>query len=187
MSAPHRCKHQAGRPPRLAARDAQALHAPRRRSTAPAHLGLDGWQPWRAKIMPIFSAGKVRPNPSLEARPNGRPPGPGRRYAVHFFASPGLASCRRSRLSSNVRRRMKDNRIIIYPPEPDRLEKAVRAICGALFGPIPVFFVWLWFGPFSSMVTWSMVLASMVVCSLCAVRQGDVFWRRALGAFRWFG
>ena len=26
----------------------------------------------------------VRPNPSLEARPNGRPPGPGRRYAVHF-------------------------------------------------------------------------------------------------------
>ena len=26
----------------------------------------------------------VLPNPSLEARPNGRPPGPGRRYAVHF-------------------------------------------------------------------------------------------------------
>ena len=26
----------------------------------------------------------VMPNPSLEARPNGRPPGPGRRYAVHF-------------------------------------------------------------------------------------------------------
>ena len=27
---------------------------------------------------------EVVPNPSLEARPNGRPPGPGRRYAVHF-------------------------------------------------------------------------------------------------------
>ena len=24
------------------------------------------------------------PNPSVEARPNGRPPGPVRRYAVHF-------------------------------------------------------------------------------------------------------
>ena len=27
---------------------------------------------------------RALPNPSLEARPNGRPPGPGRRYAVHF-------------------------------------------------------------------------------------------------------
>ena len=26
----------------------------------------------------------LMPNPSLEARPNGMPPGPGRRYAIHF-------------------------------------------------------------------------------------------------------
>ena len=45
---------------------------------------------------------EVVPNPSLEARPNGRPPGPVWRYA-YIFASPGLASCRWSRLSSNVR------------------------------------------------------------------------------------
>ena len=32
----------------------------------------------------------VRPNPSLEARPNGRPAAPGLRYAVHFL-SPGAA------------------------------------------------------------------------------------------------
>ena len=44
----------------------------------------------------------VRPNPSVEARPNGRPPGPVWWYA-YIFTSPGLASCRRSRLTSNVR------------------------------------------------------------------------------------
>ena len=45
---------------------------------------------------------RAEPNPSLEARPNGRPPGPVWRYA-YIFANPGLASCRWSRLSSNVR------------------------------------------------------------------------------------
>jgi len=47
---------------------------------------------------------KVTPNPSVEARPNGKPPGPGRWYA-YIFTGPGLASCRQSRLTSNVRRR----------------------------------------------------------------------------------
>ena len=33
----------------------------------------------------------VKPNPSLEARPNGRPPGPAGRYGVHFLpAGPGV-------------------------------------------------------------------------------------------------
>ena len=33
----------------------------------------------------------VRPNPSFEARPNGKPPGPGRWYAVHFHRpGPGV-------------------------------------------------------------------------------------------------
>ncbi len=45
----------------------------------------------------------VTPNPSVEARPNGGPPGPVWRYAVHF-RQPGLASHRRPRLTSNVRR-----------------------------------------------------------------------------------
>ena len=48
----------------------------------------------------------MTPNPSVEARPNGRPPGPGWWYA-YIFTSPGLASCRRSRLTSNVRRHQK--------------------------------------------------------------------------------
>jgi hypothetical protein len=31
------------------------------------------------------------PNPSFEARPNGKPPGPGRWYAVHFHRpGPGV-------------------------------------------------------------------------------------------------
>ena len=50
------------------------------------------------------------PNPSLEARPNGMPPGPVWRYA-YIFASPGLASCRWSRLSSNVRPHKKHSRM----------------------------------------------------------------------------
>ncbi len=50
----------------------------------------------RAAIAP------VRPNPSFEARPNGRPPGPGRWHA-YIFTGPCLASCRWPRLNSNVR------------------------------------------------------------------------------------
>ena len=49
-----------------------------------------------------FVASNVRPNPSFEARPNGRPPGPGRWYA-YIVTGPGLASCRWSHLNSNVR------------------------------------------------------------------------------------
>ena len=45
----------------------------------------------------------MMPNPSLEARPNGRPPGRGRWYG-YIFTGPGLASYRRARLSSNVSR-----------------------------------------------------------------------------------
>ena len=48
----------------------------------------------------------VRPNPSVEARPNGRPPGPGWWYA-YIFTSPGLASFRWPRLTSNVRHHTK--------------------------------------------------------------------------------
>jgi hypothetical protein len=47
---------------------------------------------------------RLRPNPSLKRSANGRPPGPAWRYA-YIFASPGLASCRRRPLSSNVRQR----------------------------------------------------------------------------------
>ena len=44
-------------------------------------------KPWQA----IASAHRARPNPSVEARPNGRPPGPGWWYAVHFHQpGPGV-------------------------------------------------------------------------------------------------
>ena len=34
----------------------------------------------------------MQPNPSFDARPNGKPPGPARRYAVHFRQSgPGVS------------------------------------------------------------------------------------------------
>ena len=36
------------------------------------------------KFRSVLVLRAVLPNPSLEARPNGGPPGPGRRYAVHF-------------------------------------------------------------------------------------------------------
>jgi len=36
------------------------------------------------------AAQRVRPNPSFEARPNGKPPGPGHGYAVHYpWPGPG--------------------------------------------------------------------------------------------------
>ena len=44
---------------------------------------------------------RARPNPSLKRSTNGRPPSPGWWYS-YIFTSPGLASCRRCPLSSNV-------------------------------------------------------------------------------------
>ena len=46
-------------------------------------------RPWQAKHQ--RSPGAAQPNPSFEARPNGKPPGPAWRYAVHFRQSgPGV-------------------------------------------------------------------------------------------------
>ena len=59
-------------------------------------------------------APRVRPNPSVEARPNGRPPGPGWWYA-YIFTRPGLASHRRSRLTSNVRPQQQPRRALEPP------------------------------------------------------------------------
>ncbi len=53
----------------------------------------------------------VLPNPSFEARPNGKPPGPGRWYG-YIFTGPGLASCHWSRLNSNVRHQ-KNGRVLL--------------------------------------------------------------------------
>ena len=52
-------------------------------SHAPARLGNRG-EKTVANPTSVASSYAVMPNPSLEARPNGRPPGPVWRYAVHF-------------------------------------------------------------------------------------------------------
>ena len=59
-------------------------------SHVPAHLGSRG-EKTVANPTSVASSYVVLPNPSLEARPNGRPPGPGRWYAVHFHRpGPGV-------------------------------------------------------------------------------------------------
>ena len=70
----------------------------RRRLEVVAHQGCQrgagslGWKapgvtgPWQAHLTLAYHA--VRPNPSLKRSTNGRPPGPGPRYGVHFL-SPG--------------------------------------------------------------------------------------------------
>ncbi|CAD5374026.1 hypothetical protein RA210_U460007 [Rubrivivax sp. A210] len=43
------------------------------------------------KYLKVMGNVKARPNPSLKRSANGRPPGPGRWYAVHFHRSgPGV-------------------------------------------------------------------------------------------------
>ena len=59
-------------------------------SRAPAPLGSRGE---KTVVNPtsVASSYAVMPNTSLEARPNGRPPGPAARYGVHFLSSgPGV-------------------------------------------------------------------------------------------------
>ena len=56
-------------------------------STCGGPQGVTG--PWRAQR--LRSPGEVLPNPSLKRSANGRPPGPGRRYGVHFrHPGPGV-------------------------------------------------------------------------------------------------
>ena len=51
----------------------------RKSSGMPRSVGqLAGTSLWRLRVQ------SAAPNPSVKARPNGKPPGPGRRYAVHF-------------------------------------------------------------------------------------------------------
>jgi hypothetical protein len=45
----------------------------------------------RIAFLPSSSLRRVLPNPSLKRSPNGRPPGPGRWYFVHFHRpGPGV-------------------------------------------------------------------------------------------------
>jgi hypothetical protein len=69
-------------------RSATTLVAPRahgaRKAVGPHGLPCAPWAPWAL----LRAAG---PNPSLKRSANGRPPGPGRRYTVHF-RQPGPAA-----------------------------------------------------------------------------------------------
>ena len=65
------------RRPQSAARHARRRGAGSTCGRPPGEAGP--WQGQRPR-----SSGAVLPNPSLKLSPNGEPPGPGRRYAVHF-------------------------------------------------------------------------------------------------------
>jgi uncharacterized membrane protein YgaE (UPF0421/DUF939 family) len=73
-----------------------------------------------------------------------------------------------------------------YRAGPDRFERVVRIVCGALFGLLPAFMVWTSSDPFSPIATGLMTVFFMVVCALLALRYGDSFWQAALSLFRGF-
>jgi len=54
-----------------------------------AASGTNNEKLWCSNPDQGFTLAAPRPNPSFEARPNGKPPSPGRWYAVHFHR-PGL-------------------------------------------------------------------------------------------------
>ena len=70
----------------------------------------------------------------------------------------------------------KDERPIVYPdPEPDRLERVVRIVCGVLLGVgvgiATCLRARLAFGPGPVVM-----IASMACCAWGALRWGDEFW-----------
>ena len=67
------------------------LPSPQRRSAAPATASAKTGEPGgvRTKKALRVMVREVRPNPSFNRSANGRPPSPGRWYAVHFHR-PGL-------------------------------------------------------------------------------------------------
>ena len=75
---------------------ARSIAEPTERLVVPATQSQNGTPVWGtvARSLNPRSANSnvvLRPNPSVEARPNGRPPGPGRWYAVHFHRpGPGV-------------------------------------------------------------------------------------------------
>ena len=91
----------------------------------------------------------MRPNPSLNRRANGRPPGPAWRYAVrgtrYIFASPGLASCRCLPVSSNVRQHQMQTRVPPSLPLAFLAIWAVACIFAFLFASEPPVFEFAYF------------------------------------------
>jgi len=70
------------RPPSPGQRRRREKHKPAssKRPARPGH-----------RLNSILHPPPVTPNPSFEARPNGKPPGPGHRYAVHYlWPGPGV-------------------------------------------------------------------------------------------------
>ena len=61
------------------------------RSKSPEGRGSEDFSSERPKGKEVSVLQPVRPNPSFEARPNGKTPGPGHGYGVHFpWPGPGV-------------------------------------------------------------------------------------------------
>jgi hypothetical protein len=75
-------------------------------------------------------------------------------------------------------------RIYPDPPGPDALGKGVRAACGAVLGLVVAGEVWFRCGPFGGIGTAIVLIASVAVCTVGAVRHGDAFWETFLRRWR---
>ena len=72
-NAPRSSRHRSTPPKDRCPLPAVAVGSPARRVTS-----------LKAEVSKTVLTYATAPNPSVKARPNGKPPGPGRRYAVHF-------------------------------------------------------------------------------------------------------
>jgi uncharacterized membrane protein YccC len=67
---------------------------------------------------------------------------------------------------------------ILFDPQPDPLEVAVRFVCGFLFGLLAGWLVAFKFD--AGFLTLLVMVIAALACGGLAVRQGDRFWERLL-------
>ena len=69
----------------------------------------------------------------------------------------------------------------IYPePQPERLQTAVRGVCGVLLGVVVATVVWMRNGGFGLAATIVLFAAAIAIGILGAIRHGDAFWIRVV-------
>lgn len=70
-------------------------------------------------------------------------------------------------------------------PPADRFEFWVRFVCGAVFGAVLGFVLWLHLFT-SAIFGWAALPLGAIAFGLVAAWWGDRFWHFVLGLFRWW-
>ena len=85
---------------------------------------------------------------------------------------------------SNVRLYLKYDPNIVYHSESPSFVRAVRLVCGGVFGLLPGLWLLFHFGPVSTVTVAAVMVGSVLLCAGFAAYFGDSFWHKVSHAIR---